>query len=453
MGLQLLRKILFVSALVVAPSAFAALTLGTISGVSSQDLTDLTKPIIYGGFTGGCTTDGSNNTTTCDSCAVAPTTDMTVCNQTNAYDNLIVTFTLTTTTAGFAYTDARVVVGSGTPKTGFTNPPQYDAASGTLTLFMTWSEICGLFSGGTGATTCTNNISGEMVISLKNSTSEESITVLVRTRVEAAGPKDYEDCNDTSVALSANWGVCHFEAFRGDGKIYAKNLVYTPTYPTNAIVAGVPYDGVVFFYEEDDTGSGNQTALLAKVSSRSKSHSILANTSSSKLSDNRVTGLKNDVEYCMLMGNRDKSGIISGFTPRPSTGQTTIDQLCQMPSLVVGLLDDKKCFIATAAFGSPMAPEVESFREFRNHFLLTNPIGKAFVRAYYKHSPYFANLIAESEIAKAVVRAALWPLLVFARVSLVFGFWMTLFFTAVSGLGIYEVYRRFFVNRRFRGEL
>lgn len=453
MGLKLLKNIGFILALAVTPSAFAALTLSTISGVSNQDVTDLTKPIIYGGFTGGCTSDGSNNTTTCNSCAVAPTTDMTVCNLNNAYDNLIVTFVLTTTTAGFLNTDARVVVGSGTPKTTFTNPPTFDAGSGTLTLFMTWSEICGLFPTGSGGATCTANISGEMLISLKNSSSEESITVAVRTRVEAAGAKDYEDCNDTSKSLSANWGVCHFEAFRGDGKIYAKNLVYTPSYPTGSIVSGIDYDGVVFFYEEDDTGTGNQTSILAKVSSRSKTQSIAANPANSKLADNRITGLKNDVEYCMLMGNRDKSGVISGFTPRPSTGQTTVDQLCQMPSLVVGLLDDKKCFIATAAFGSAMAPEVQSLREFRNHFLLTNPVGKSFVRAYYKHSPYFANMIAESEVAKAIVRMALWPLLLFARVSLVFGFWMTLLFTAVGALGLYEIYRRFFVGRRMRGEL
>jgi hypothetical protein len=100
-----------------------------------------------------------------------------------------------------------------------------------------------------------------------------------------------------------------------------------------------------------------------------------------------------------------------------------------------------------------MAPEVESFRQFRNHFLLTNPVGKSFVRFYYKHSPYYANLIAQSEVAREAVRVFLWPLLVFAKVSLVFGFWLTVVFSALSALGIYEVYRRFFLGRRFRGEL
>lgn len=450
MSFEVLRKIRFywaAGALVVSlatPQAFSGtLTLGTISGVSNQDIADLTKPIIYGGFTGGCTSDGGSNTTPCDSCAVAPATGgPVICNFTNAYPSLIVTFSLSTTTSGFVATDFRATSGS-TTKTTFDNPATLDAG-GALTAYMTWAEICTLLGNNNN---CDDDVSGEITLSLKNSANEDTIVVSVHIRHETAANDYYTDCDDGTVTGSP--GVCHFEAFRGDGKIYAKDLVYSDGYPTTSVVSGIPYAGLVFFYAEDATGGVSDSTLIGQISSRSSYKSIGVNSSSSKLADNRITGLSNDTRYCVLAGNQDKAGVISGFTPL----SVNSDWLCQTPTLVVGLLDDKKCFIATAAFGSSMAPEVESFRQFRNNFLLTNTIGKTFVRLYYQHSPYFANLIAQSEVAKAVVRAALWPILIFARVALVFGFWMTLLLTALGGFGIYEVYRRFFVLRRFRGEL
>jgi len=68
-----------------------------------------------------------------------------------------------------------------------------------------------------------------------------------------------------------------------------------------------------------------------------------------------------------------------------------------------------------------MAPQVKIFRQFRNTFLLTNDWGKRFVRFYYKHSPPYAHVIAESAVLRAVSRVVLWPLLGYAWLSLRFG--------------------------------
>ena len=69
------------------------------------------------------------------------------------------------------------------------------------------------------------------------------------------------------------------------------------------------------------------------------------------------------------------------------------------------------CFIATAAFGSPLAPQVQLLREFRDRYLMTNAPGRLFVSTYYRISPPVATFIAESEALRAIVRAGLIPVI------------------------------------------
>jgi len=68
-----------------------------------------------------------------------------------------------------------------------------------------------------------------------------------------------------------------------------------------------------------------------------------------------------------------------------------------------------RCFIATAAYGTPMAEEVQILREFRDGYLLTNPVGQSFVDSYYGVSPPIAEFIAQHPRLKPIVRAGLVP--------------------------------------------
>ena len=73
------------------------------------------------------------------------------------------------------------------------------------------------------------------------------------------------------------------------------------------------------------------------------------------------------------------------------------------------------CLIATAAYGSELAPQVQMLREIRDNQLMNTESGSAFMstfnEAYYSFSPYIADLERESPVFKEIVKAGLTPML------------------------------------------
>jgi hypothetical protein len=66
--------------------------------------------------------------------------------------------------------------------------------------------------------------------------------------------------------------------------------------------------------------------------------------------------------------------------------------------------DSGRCFIATAVYGSALAPEVLVFRRYRDEVLLPSRVGASLVEAYYVVSPPLALLISKVECLKIAVR-------------------------------------------------
>jgi uncharacterized repeat protein (TIGR01451 family) len=89
------------------------------------------------------------------------------------------------------------------------------------------------------------------------------------------------------------------------------------------------------------------------------------------------------------------------------------------------------CFIATAAYGSPLEPHVVALRQFRDRYLQHTAFGRAFIRYYYRYSPPLAAIIAERPALRSATRAVLTPLVL----TIVHPLWASLLLASVFVLG------------------
>jgi hypothetical protein len=77
----------------------------------------------------------------------------------------------------------------------------------------------------------------------------------------------------------------------------------------------------------------------------------------------------------------------------------------------------KFCFIATAAYGSPLAQEVVLLQDFRDHYLARHALGEKFIQAYYRVSPSLAGQISKNNVLKLLTRFLLTPVIFLIRKS------------------------------------
>ena len=107
--------------------------------------------------------------------------------------------------------------------------------------------------------------------------------------------------------------------------------------------------------------------------------------------------------------------------------------------------ETKKCFIATAAYGSTEHPYLRILRDFRDGYLMPRKLGRIFVRFYYKYSPPIADFIGKHEGLKSVVRIVLLPAVAYAYSMLHFGpVWASVMLVSIAFIPIFFtlLYRR-----------
>ena len=108
-------------------------------------------------------------------------------------------------------------------------------------------------------------------------------------------------------------------------------------------------------------------------------------------------------------------------TPTPTPPQTTTPPPTSPPPTEPTPTQEPQnqtvgCIIATATYGSAMAPEVSYMRHVRDNMIGSNELGKIFVTGwnafYYSWSPTIASIISNSETLQTLTRILLVPLVV-----------------------------------------
>ena len=108
----------------------------------------------------------------------------------------------------------------------------------------------------------------------------------------------------------------------------------------------------------------------------------------------------------------------------PDISDEDLDAFANHPETTI--CTELDCFITTAAYGSPIEPQVKVLREFRDRFLLDNTMGKTFVKLYNTHSPPLTDFIARHDNLRKVVRLGLLPMVSMSWVVLKLGLATTL---------------------------
>jgi len=125
-------------------------------------------------------------------------------------------------------------------------------------------------------------------------------------------------------------------------------------------------------------------------------------------------GLTGKVKFCFeIPKNADHFKLVGQKMSKPwNNTMIAVFDRAYLSSITSG---GGGCLIATAAFGSEMAPQVQFLRELRDNTVLQTESGTSFMTGfnqfYYSFSPYIADYERENPAFKETVKLALTPLL------------------------------------------
>ncbi len=171
--------------------------------------------------------------------------------------------------------------------------------------------------------------------------------------------------------------------FPGDSEIFFNSINFPSTVGSNAstLATGVPLQNVVLL-----ANRGAVPDITANTMPAVELVRYVGPTSNREI----VSGFQNIAEsepgYSAAAYAENAAGILSD----PAQSCRTFPEPIK-PRPVVGILNESKCFIATAAYHDGRAKPVMMLREFRDQVLAKFNLGQNLINTYYEYSPALAE--------------------------------------------------------------
>jgi hypothetical protein len=219
---------------------------------------------------------------------------------------------------------------------------------------------------------------------------------------EPTGNVTYPPDNWTSVNTSLGRSI---DAYSGNysAYIYGANTSYTQTVRIKAVAL---YRFVGYVKSNNSTATLNLTVQDSDGEPVASDILWLAESMALKLEPHVIlstnqTVWEKDMVYFYSPETAYYAVIKLEMTPKggASNPEAWFDDI---------LLEEKyECFIATAAYGTSTASEIDTLRAFRDKVLLKNSLGSQLVAFYYDVSPPVADFISEHDVLRTLVKELL----------------------------------------------
>jgi len=198
-------------------------------------------------------------------------------------------------------------------------------------------------------------------------------------------PEDFTVRNDTDKDMrhAHEWGYLRFKVPASDRPIDHYEVRYSNA-DTSPIVAG-----------QQATFDRGLPALAAKIDSEGLM--IPSTGAAGTMVEIPFGGMAPLTRYTVAIRAIDACNVAGPFA------------VAELKTTQIHFTKLSGCFIATAAFGSTLAPEVAALRQVRDELRSRSPVFAAMTDLYYRSGPAAAALIVRSDATRAAVRSVLRP--------------------------------------------